>query len=81
MATDTIKIQANVERKLAERVNNTIASLGLDPATLINMVYHTIDNTGKLPVQTELTAEQQSELSLHQATENASMGLDSDLDE
>lgn len=78
MDTDTIKIQANVEQNLAERVNNTIASFGLDPATLINMVYHTIDNTGKLPVQTELTAEQQNTLSLDRATENASMVQNND---
>lgn len=68
MSTNTVKIQANVDRDLAHRVNQTIDSLGLTPTTLINMVYRTIDNTGELPVQTKLTAEQKSTLSLIRAT-------------
>lgn len=68
MATSTVKVQANVDRDLAKRVNNMIESLGLTPTTLINMVYRTIDNTGEIPVQTKLTDEQKSALELIQAS-------------
>lgn len=69
MAADTVKIQGNVDRELAERVNETLRSLGITPTALINMVYHTIDNTGALPVQTKLTSEQKNTLSLLRVTE------------
>lgn len=69
MAADTVKIQGNVDRDLAKRVNETLHSLGITPTALINMVYHTIDNTGELPVQTKLTPEQRAALSLLHATE------------
>lgn len=69
MTTNTVKVEANVDRELAERVNSTINSLGLTPTTLINMVYRTIDNTGTLPIQAELTEEQKSSLALIKASE------------
>lgn len=68
MSANTIKIQGNVDRDLANRVNATINSLGLTPTALINMVYHTIDNTGQLPVQVKLTSEQQNALAIIQAS-------------
>lgn len=64
--SNTIKVQANVNQDVVERVNAVLKSIGQSPTSVINSLYHAIDNTGKIPFEMGLTAGQKASLDLQQ---------------
>ena len=66
----TTKVQANVDQKVVNRVNLILKSIGQSPTSIINSLYHAIDNTGKIPFEIGLTAKQKAALDIQQIASN-----------
>ncbi|GFI60780.1 hypothetical protein IMSAG044_01676 [Lactobacillaceae bacterium] len=66
--SSTIKVQANVNKEVVKRVNTVLKSIGQSPTSIINSLYHAIDNTGKVPFEIGLTPGQKASIDLQQLT-------------
>lgn len=60
------RVQANIDKDLVERVNYVLKSIGQTPTSVINSLYHAIDNTGTIPFKMGLTPEQRDSLKIQQ---------------
>lgn len=76
----TTKVQANVDQKVVNRVNLILKSIGQSPTSIINGLYHAIDNTGKIPFEIGLTAKQKAALDIQQRA-NRSLLIPSEIND
>ncbi len=58
------RVQANVDKDVVDRVNYILKSIGQTPTSVINSLYHAIDNTGTIPFKMGLTPEQRDSLEI-----------------
>ncbi|RVU73125.1 MULTISPECIES: type II toxin-antitoxin system RelB/DinJ family antitoxin [Lactobacillus] len=58
------RVQANIDKDVVERVNYVLKSIGQTPTSVINSLYHAIDNTGTIPFKMGLTSEQRDSLEI-----------------
>lgn len=58
------RVQANVDKDVVERVNYVLKSIGQTPTSVINSLYHAIDNTGTIPFKMSLSPEQRNSLEI-----------------
>lgn len=58
------RVQANVDKQVVERVNYILSSIGQTPTSIINALYHAIDNTGTIPFKMGLSREQRDSLEI-----------------
>ena len=63
-ARNLTRIQANVNKDVVDRVNYILKSVGQTPTSVINSLYHAIDNTGAIPFKMGLTPEQRNSLEI-----------------
>lgn len=68
-STPTVKVQANVSRDTVKTVNCILEAIGQTPTSVINSLYHSIANTGKVPFEMGLNEEQLNALKIRQLAE------------
>lgn len=61
------RVQANVDKDVVERVNYVLKSIGQTPTSVINSLYHAIDNTGTIPFKMSLSPEQRDSLEIQRS--------------
>lgn len=67
---DHKRVQANVNREVANEAEAVMYELGLTPTTVINALYKKIIATGEIPFSFKLTPEQQAALKIRQLSKN-----------
>lgn len=58
------RVQANIDKDVVERVNFILKSVGQTPTSIINSLYHAIDNTGAIPFKMSISPEQKDSLEI-----------------
>ena len=64
------RVQANVDRLVAQDAEEVMSELGLTPTVVINALYKKIIATGEIPFSFSLTAEQKANLKIRQLSRN-----------
>lgn len=67
MSTPIKKVQANVDRKVADDAENVMNQIGVTPSVVINTLYREIAATGKIPLSFSLTPRQRAMNELQEA--------------
>ncbi len=69
MATEKKKIQVNIERDLANEVDDVLESLGINPTVIITALYKRVAVKGEMPFALSLTEKEKSIITLQKAVE------------
>ena len=70
MRSSTTKVQANISKSTVENVNQILADLGQTPTSVINSLYHTIENTGQIPFKMALSRQQLNAIEIKNLAKN-----------
>lgn len=71
MTTSAVKkVQANVDRSIANDAENIMNQIGVTPSVVINSLYREIVATGKIPLSFSLTPRQRATMELQEAVKN-----------
>lgn len=70
MPTSVKKVQANVDRTIADDAEDIMNKIGVTPSVVINTLYREIVATGRIPLSFSLTPRQRATMKLQEAVKD-----------